>query len=85
MLARSSFPTLDEKFFFPEPKRSLDGDALRTYFVDTGFKTVLVRCPRPAGIDDNVYPQARKTMEGLKSRPRASRIPYFGQSIVDRV
>ena len=56
----------NEKFFFPDPKRSLGGDVLRTYFVDTGFKTVLVRCPRPAGIDDNVFPQARKTMEGLK-------------------
>ncbi len=56
----------NEKFFFPDPKRSLDGDVLRTYFVNTGFKTVLVRCPRPDGIDDNVYPQARKTMEGLK-------------------
>ena len=56
----------NERFFFPDPKRLLDGDVLRTYFVDTGFKTVLVRCPRPAGIDDNVYPQARKTMEGLK-------------------
>jgi tRNA nucleotidyltransferase (CCA-adding enzyme) len=56
----------NEKFFFPNPKRPLDGDDIRTYFVDTGFKTVLVRCPRPVGIDDNVYPQARKTMEGLK-------------------
>jgi tRNA nucleotidyltransferase (CCA-adding enzyme) len=56
----------DERFFFPRPKRLLNGDVLRTYFIDTGFKTVLVRCPRPAGIDDNVFPQARKTMEGLK-------------------
>ncbi len=56
----------DERFFFPHPKRSFNVDVLRTYFIDTGFKTVLMRFPRPPGIDDNVFPQARKTMEGLK-------------------
>jgi tRNA nucleotidyltransferase (CCA-adding enzyme) len=56
----------DEKFFFPHPRRSWDGDVLRNYFVETGFKTVLVKCPRPSEIDDNVFPQARKSLEGLR-------------------
>jgi tRNA nucleotidyltransferase (CCA-adding enzyme) len=56
----------DERFFFPHPKQPLPGDVLQTYFTETSFKTVLIKCPRPIGIDDNIYPQARKSMEGLK-------------------
>ena len=65
MPARNSCPTR-MRSSFSRPKQSLDVCVLRTYFTETGFKAVLIKCQRPAGIDDNIFPQARKSMEGLK-------------------
>jgi tRNA nucleotidyltransferase (CCA-adding enzyme) len=56
----------NDKFFFPLARRSMEKEVLWDYFNETGFRTVLVKCPRPSGIDDNVFPQARKSVEGLK-------------------
>jgi tRNA nucleotidyltransferase (CCA-adding enzyme) len=55
-----------EFFFFPNRRRCMDEHEIRRYFKDTGFKVLVVSAPCPKGIDDNVYPQTRKTMEGIK-------------------
>ncbi len=57
----------NERFFFPLVRSDLDEDAVKKYFEQTDFKVVIVSSPRPDGIDDNIYPQTRKTMEGIRT------------------
>ncbi|DAC71621.1 MAG TPA: CCA tRNA nucleotidyltransferase [Thermoplasmata archaeon] len=57
----------DERFFFPLERSDMGQDAIKRYFDQTGFKVVIVSSPRPTGIDDNIYPQTRKTMEGIRT------------------
>jgi tRNA nucleotidyltransferase (CCA-adding enzyme) len=57
----------DERFFFPSERAGLNEEAIREYFEETGYKVLIVSSPRPDGIDDNIYPQTRKTTEGIKT------------------
>jgi tRNA nucleotidyltransferase (CCA-adding enzyme) len=70
----------DVKFFFPEEKIFLDRDEINDIMRDLGFKLLVVRCERPELIDDNLYPQARKTLEGINSL-----LGHEGFIILDKV
>lgn len=57
----------DERYFFPNERKPLASRNILKLLDESGMKVVVVRMERPDIIDDNLYPQARKTQEGLGS------------------
>ncbi len=54
-----------ELFFFPRPREPLDLGTVRQSLKQRGSGLLLVRMERPGLIDDNLYPQVRRTLDGL--------------------
>lgn len=69
----------DERFFFPNERRPLGSEEISRLLTDLGMKVVVVRAERPDIIDDNLYPQARKTQEGL-----GSLLQHEGFAVLDK-
>ncbi|MFP4545525.1 MAG: CCA tRNA nucleotidyltransferase [Methanomassiliicoccales archaeon] len=57
----------DERFFFPRERMAFDIDTIRGEIEERGTSIMIVKFPRPGITDDNLYPQVRKTMQGLIS------------------
>ncbi|MDD1767586.1 MAG: CCA tRNA nucleotidyltransferase [Methanomassiliicoccales archaeon] len=55
------------RFFFPHARKSFDMRTIRDEFRSRGTRVVVVEFGRPKIIDDDLYPQTRKTLEGLKA------------------
>jgi tRNA nucleotidyltransferase (CCA-adding enzyme) len=54
-----------ERFFFPRRREPLELDTIRKIMNERGTEMLVVGMDRPALIDDNLYPQVRKTLDGL--------------------
>jgi tRNA nucleotidyltransferase (CCA-adding enzyme) len=52
-------------FFFPDKRTLLSRDEIERRLTELGHGVVLAICPRPGLVDDNLYPQAKKTLDGL--------------------
>jgi tRNA nucleotidyltransferase (CCA-adding enzyme) len=63
--AREYLSAPEEKFFFPEPLRTMSEDEIAAAFEARGTGFCAIRMPRPDIIDDNLYPQVRRTQEGI--------------------
>jgi len=57
----------DSRFFFPEPRRDWSRAHIAREMRARGTKLIVVRLPRPDLTEDNLYPQARRTLEGMQS------------------
>jgi len=57
----------DERFFFPNERKPMAAHEITKLMDDIGMKVVVVRTERPDIIDDNLYPQARKSQEGISA------------------
>lgn len=55
----------NEKFFFPRPRKSWTRARIAREMRRRGTRIVAVRLPRPKLTDDNLYPQVRKTLDGV--------------------
>ena len=55
----------DPHFFFPAKAKNLTRNEAKRRLEELGQKVLLVSAPSISGIDDNVYPQVRKTLESL--------------------
>lgn len=53
-------------FFFPNPAIIWSGEEIERKMRDRGTKLLGLRIMRPRLIDDNLYPQARRSLEGVK-------------------
>jgi tRNA nucleotidyltransferase (CCA-adding enzyme) len=62
----------DIRFFFPRAGRPLDMRTIKREFRSRGTRVVVVEFKRPKIIDDDLYPQTRKTLEGLKAMLEAN-------------
>lgn len=54
-----------ERFFFPRAREPLELGTARDMLVERGSGLLLVRMDRPPLIDDNLYPQVRRSLDGL--------------------
>jgi tRNA nucleotidyltransferase (CCA-adding enzyme) len=63
--AREYLAAPDQKFFFPRPLRQFSTDELEAAMEARGTGLCAIRMPRPDIIDDNLYPQVRRTQEGV--------------------
>jgi tRNA nucleotidyltransferase (CCA-adding enzyme) len=54
-------------FFFPEDRTEWSNGEVESFMAERGTKLLGLRIPRPRLIDDNLYPQARKSLEGIRS------------------
>lgn len=54
-----------ELFFFPRQREPLELDVIRSMLDERGSGLLLVRMERPALIDDNLYPQVRRSLDGI--------------------
>jgi len=54
-----------ELFFFPRQREPLELDVIRSMLEERGSGLLLVRMERPALIDDNLYPQVRRSLDGI--------------------
>ncbi|MDD1768360.1 MAG: CCA tRNA nucleotidyltransferase [Methanomassiliicoccales archaeon] len=57
----------DIRFFFPEAVKALGMRAIKNEIRSHGTRVIVIEFKRPKIIDDDLYPQARKTLEGLKA------------------
>ncbi|OPY33198.1 MAG: CCA-adding enzyme [Methanomassiliicoccales archaeon PtaU1.Bin124] len=55
----------DERFFFPRKRDVLTQSQIDDIIDSIGMKVLSVEADRPVLIDDNLYPQARKTLDGI--------------------
>ena len=55
----------DMRYFFPNKRMNLSSDEIRKREDAIGHPIVFASCKRPDIVDDNLYPQARKTLDGL--------------------
>lgn len=63
--AREYLAGPDERFFFPKPLHSYSADEVAAAMEARGTGLCAIRMPRPDIIDDNLYPQVRRTQEGI--------------------
>lgn len=63
--AREYLKAPSERFFFPSPREPLSVEDIRKAVAERGTGMVVVELDRPDLIDDNLYPQARKSLDGL--------------------
>ncbi|MFA5312557.1 MAG: CCA tRNA nucleotidyltransferase, partial [Methanomassiliicoccales archaeon] len=52
-------------FFFPGKRDMLPADTIMERLVELGHGALVAMCPRPDLVDDNLYPQSKKTLDGL--------------------
>jgi tRNA nucleotidyltransferase (CCA-adding enzyme) len=57
----------DSRFFFPEPREEWSRAHIARELRARGTKLIAVRLPRPNLTEDNLYPQVRRTLEGMQS------------------
>jgi tRNA nucleotidyltransferase (CCA-adding enzyme) len=57
----------DSRFFFPEPREDWSRSHIAREMRARGTKLIAVRLPRPVLTEDNLYPQVRRTLEGMQS------------------
>jgi tRNA nucleotidyltransferase (CCA-adding enzyme) len=57
----------DPRFFFPKPKMDWSRAQIAREMRARGTKLIAVRLPRPVLTEDNLYPQVRRTLEGMQS------------------
>jgi tRNA nucleotidyltransferase (CCA-adding enzyme) len=69
----------DRRFFYPEPVNSFTIHEISKKLERLGTKIVAVRTDRPDLTDDNIYPQAQKTMDGLSGL-----LGQYGFIVVDQ-
>lgn len=77
--ARSYLHTSSELFFFPHHREPLGLEKIKDSIHDQGMYLLLASLDRPDLIDDNLYPQVRKTLEGMEALLTA-----YGFRVVDR-
>lgn len=53
------------RFFFPRPSEPLESRSIETTLLDRGTGVIVVSMERPDLIDDNLYPQVRRSLDGL--------------------
>ncbi|MBN1109165.1 MAG: CCA tRNA nucleotidyltransferase [Methanomassiliicoccales archaeon] len=56
----------DERFFFPREREVLGLDTLREAFRLRGTAPLVVTLDRPDMVDDNLYPQVQRSLQGLR-------------------
>jgi tRNA nucleotidyltransferase (CCA-adding enzyme) len=56
----------DMRFFFPRPRPDWSRTRISKEMKRRGTRLVMVQLPRPTLIDDNLYPQVRRTLEGME-------------------
>ncbi len=54
-----------EKFFFPVKKGQISAEAFRRAMMERGTAMIVLRMARPKLTDDDLYPQVRKTLDGI--------------------
>jgi tRNA nucleotidyltransferase (CCA-adding enzyme) len=57
----------DMRFFFPEPMATMSEDEMAMAFDARGTGFCVIRMEQPDVIDDNLYPQVRRTQEGISA------------------
>jgi tRNA nucleotidyltransferase (CCA-adding enzyme) len=57
-------------YFFPNTRDILAAEEIRYKLAELGHGALVVTCPRPDLVDDNLYPQANKTLDGLSVQLR---------------
>ncbi len=55
-----------ESFFFPIPQKVWSIKAIRTEIKERGSRLLVVSLDRPEMTEDNLYPQLRRTLDGLR-------------------
>jgi tRNA nucleotidyltransferase (CCA-adding enzyme) len=63
--ARCYLAEPSERYFFPRRRSILDLKEMRTMLERRGTGAVVVAIERPCLIDDNLYPQVRRSMDGM--------------------
>jgi tRNA nucleotidyltransferase (CCA-adding enzyme) len=56
----------DLRFFFPRPRSIWSRTRISREMKRRGTRLVLVQLPKPKLIDDNLYPQVRRTLDGME-------------------
>jgi tRNA nucleotidyltransferase (CCA-adding enzyme) len=69
----------DLRFFFPKARPDWSRSRISRELRRRGTKLVMVQLPRPDLTDDNLYPQVRRTLEGMQSTLESS-----GFMVLDR-
>lgn len=69
----------DMRFFFPKPRPDWSRSRISKEMKRRGTRLVMVQLPRPSLTDDNLYPQVRRTLEGMQST-----LDYGGFIVMDR-
>jgi len=52
-------------FFFPEKRHALSKNEIEKKLKELGHGALIASCKKPDLVDDNLYPQAKKTTDGL--------------------
>jgi tRNA nucleotidyltransferase (CCA-adding enzyme) len=63
--SRSYLKSPSERFFFPRARTAMEVAEIREAIRKRGTGIVIVNMERPELIDDNLYPQARRSMDGI--------------------
>lgn len=63
--AREYLAAPDERFFFPEPLTVHSAEDIAARMDARGTGLYAISMPRPDIVDDNLYPQVRRTQEGV--------------------
>ncbi len=63
--ARTYLQAPSERFFFPPARQPMELGAVRSLLSERGSGVLLVKMERPALIDDNLYPQVRRSLDGM--------------------
>ena len=56
-----------ELFFFPNPRSTYSLESIQSFVSERNTGIIVIELDRPKLIDDNLYPQIRKTLEGIVS------------------
>lgn len=62
--ARCYLAEPSERFFFPRPREPLELDDMRGMLEQRGTGPLIITMRRPCIIDDNLYPQIRRSLDG---------------------
>ena len=75
--AREYLKRPSQNFFFPLPKKIHDVAYANEYFIKRNTNAIIVELDRPDLIDDNLYPQVRKTIDGLSAILKKESVVIF--------
>jgi len=65
--ARAYLKEPSERFFFPRRREPLELRSVKAMLEERGSGVLLVSMERPSLIDDNLYPQIRRSLDGLRA------------------